>query len=40
MYKDIMVNQHLPWTNISGNDEGRLKKAIEGVNAILTNIAK
>ena len=40
MYKDIVVNQHLPWTDISGNDDGRLKKAVEGVNAILTNIAK
>ncbi len=40
MYKDILVNQHLPWTNISGNDESRLHKAIEGVNTILTNIAK
>jgi NadR type nicotinamide-nucleotide adenylyltransferase len=40
MYKDIMVNQHLPWTNVSGNDDARFKKAVEGVNAILTNIAK
>ncbi len=27
-YKDIMVNQSEPWTNISGNYEQRLKKAV------------
>ena len=37
MYKDIMVNQHIPWVNISGNDESRLKKAIEGLGPILSS---
>jgi nicotinamide riboside kinase len=27
-YKDIMVNQSLPWVDISGNYEERLEKAI------------
>ena len=39
-YKDIMVNQQVPWVDISGNYEQRLKKAIEGVNAILDNSAQ
>lgn len=33
-YKDIMVNQSIPWIDISGNYEERLQKAIEAVNAI------
>ena len=37
MYKDIMVNQHIPWVNISGNDESRLKMAIEGLGPILSS---
>lgn len=40
MYKDIMVNQDTPWVNISGNDESRLKKAIEATEDFLTNIAQ
>jgi NadR type nicotinamide-nucleotide adenylyltransferase len=28
MYKDIMINQHVPWIDISGNYEERLQKAI------------
>jgi len=40
MYKDIMVNQSVPWCNITGNNEHRLKIAIEGVDAFLTNIAQ
>lgn len=31
-YKDIMVNQNVPWVNISGNFEERLEKAITAVN--------
>jgi NadR type nicotinamide-nucleotide adenylyltransferase len=27
-YKDMLVNQHVPWVDISGNYEERLKKAI------------
>ena len=34
-YKDIMVNQQVPWVNISGNYEVRLQQAINAVNAIL-----
>jgi NadR type nicotinamide-nucleotide adenylyltransferase len=30
-YKDIMVNQPVPWVDISGGYEERLKKAIEAV---------
>ena len=33
-YKDIMVNQSVPWVNISGNYEERLQKAIDAVNSI------
>jgi NadR type nicotinamide-nucleotide adenylyltransferase len=31
MYKDLMINQHTPWTDISGNYEERLQKAISVV---------
>ncbi|MEJ7586065.1 MAG: ATP-binding protein [Ferruginibacter sp.] len=34
-YKDIMVNQAVPWINISGSYEERLQKAIVAVNEIL-----
>ena len=34
-YKDIMVNQNVPWVNISGNYEERLQKAIIAVDAII-----
>ena len=40
MYKDIMVNQHIPWVDIKGNDENRLKKAIEGLQPILADTTK
>ncbi len=33
-YKDIMVNQNVPWVDISGDYEGRLLKAIKSVNTI------
>jgi NadR type nicotinamide-nucleotide adenylyltransferase len=39
MYKDLLVNQHMPWIEVSGDYEGRLNAAITGVNSILTNIA-
>ena len=35
IYEDIMINQSVPWVNISGSYEERLAKAIEGVNKIL-----
>jgi NadR type nicotinamide-nucleotide adenylyltransferase len=31
-YKDIMVNQSMPWCNISGNYEQRVAKAINFIN--------
>ena len=33
-YKDIMVNQSIPWIDISGNYEERLQKALEGVDKL------
>jgi NadR type nicotinamide-nucleotide adenylyltransferase len=35
MYKDIMVNQSVPWVDISGNHEVRLQKAIRAVDELL-----
>ena len=34
-YKDIMVNQNVPWVDISGDYEERLQKAIKAVDKIL-----
>jgi NadR type nicotinamide-nucleotide adenylyltransferase len=34
-YKDIMINQNVPWIDISGSYEERLQKAIKGINNIL-----
>lgn len=34
MYKDIMVNQDVPWADISGNYEERLQKAIKAVETL------
>jgi len=33
-YKDILVNQHVAWVNISGNYAERLQKAIQAVDSI------
>ncbi len=38
MYKDILVNQHVPWVNISGNDEERLQAALAGIHHFLPNL--
>lgn len=35
-YKDIMVNQNIPWVEISGNYKDRFQKAIKAVNGIDT----
>jgi len=35
IYKDIMINQYVPWVDISGGYEKRLRKAILAVDAIL-----
>ena len=34
-YKDILTNQNTPWVEISGNNDERVRKAIEGVNSLL-----
>jgi NadR type nicotinamide-nucleotide adenylyltransferase len=31
IYKDIMINQDVPWVDVSGGPEERLARAIEGV---------
>lgn len=33
-YKDILVNQHTPWVDISGNYEERLQKAISTIDKL------
>lgn len=35
MYKDILINQSVPWVEISGGDEERLVVAIEAVDKLL-----
>ena len=35
IYKDIMVNQSIPWVDISGDYNERLQKAITAVNKLL-----
>jgi len=35
IYEDIMINQTVPWVDISGNHEERLQKAISAVNTYL-----
>ncbi|MHA4811575.1 AAA family ATPase [Flavitalea flava] len=35
MYKDCMINQHTPWTEISGKADLRLEMAIEAVDRLL-----
>jgi NadR type nicotinamide-nucleotide adenylyltransferase len=37
IYKDIMINQEVPWAEISGNNEDRLLKAIATVDLFLKN---
>lgn len=34
-YKDIMVNQHVPWIDISGGYDERLQKAINAIDKML-----
>lgn len=34
-YKDAMINQHVPWVDISGNYEERLQKAIAAINKLI-----
>lgn len=37
IYKDILINQHVPWVEISGNDEDRLLIAIDAVEEYLSS---
>lgn len=34
MYKDIVINQHIPWAIISGTDRERLQSAINAVESL------
>ncbi|CAN5764682.1 hypothetical protein BH11BAC4_BH11BAC4_12400 [soil metagenome] len=34
-YKDLLVNQEVPWVEISGNYDERLQKAINAVNSLI-----
>jgi nicotinamide riboside kinase len=36
-YKDIMVNQQVPWIDINGSYDERLQKATNAVNKLLSN---
>lgn len=35
IYKDIMVNQPVPWVDISGDDDDRLRKGIAAIDTLL-----
>ena len=35
IYKDIMINQPVPWVEITGTDEQRLQKAILSIDPLL-----
>jgi nicotinamide riboside kinase len=37
IYKDILINQNIPWTIISGHYEERLQIAIKSIDEILFN---
>ncbi|HUQ66191.1 MAG TPA: ATP-binding protein [Flavitalea sp.] len=37
IYKDNLINQHVPWKIISGNYEQRLKIAVDAVNRLLVH---
>lgn len=37
IYKDIMLNQPVPWINISGAYEQRLERAVKVINELLKN---
>ena len=34
-YKDLITNQPVPWVEINGDYEMRLKKAIDGINSVI-----
>jgi len=35
MYKDLMINQSIPWAEISGNENERLQKAVAATDSLL-----
>lgn len=35
IYKDLMINQPVPWVEISGSNDERLQKAVESVDQLL-----
>ena len=37
IYKDNMISQHVPWKIINGNNEERLKTAVDAVNRLLVH---
>jgi NadR type nicotinamide-nucleotide adenylyltransferase len=37
IYKDNMINQHVPWKIISGNNDERLQTAVDAVNRLLVH---
>lgn len=37
IYKDLLINQNIPWVEIKGNNEARLQTAIDAVNQLLTH---
>ena len=37
IYKDNMINQHVPWKIINGNNEERFKTAVDAVNRLLVH---
>ena len=37
IYKDLMINQHVPWVEIKGRDDERLQQAISAVNHLPIN---
>ena len=36
IYLDSMINQHVPWVEISGNNEERTQKAIQAIDAFIS----
>lgn len=38
MYRDILVNQSVPWVDIFGNQEERLDRAIRAIDGLLNNM--
>jgi NadR type nicotinamide-nucleotide adenylyltransferase len=36
IYRDILINQHIPWAEISGSNEERLHRAIEVIDTLRT----